>query len=161
MRGVVKWRGCLQKMGLGYSRRVPARTPGPHPRTPRRRSATDTTGPGPHPPHPQASLGDGHDGPALGAYETGVLRPGGTRRIAAAGERCPGPGDRTRSREQVIEGVSGPGAEEIEDPPAYRCGFGADDVPRQLGDYRDAARDRVGAPRFTGVTDKLAASRSK
>ena len=46
---------------------------------------------------------------------------------------------------KVIEGVAGPGAEQIEDPPAHRGGFGADHPPGQGGDRGDAAHDRIDA----------------
>jgi DNA-binding GntR family transcriptional regulator len=99
-------------------------------------------------------------------YEIPVeLGPGNAR---AAGARCvvqdlmrrvskggPGPADRSRAREQVIERVAGPSAEKIEDPSAHGRRFRADDPAGQGGQRSCSADDGVHASRITGVTDEL------
>ena len=57
----------------------------------------------------------------------------------------PGAGDRAGAGEQVVEGVAGRGAKQVEDPPAHRGGFGADHPAGQGGDRGDAAHDRIDA----------------
>jgi len=54
------------------------------------------------------------------------------------------PGNRSGSGEQVIEGVSGTGAQELEDPPAHRRGLGADHPARQRVQRPHPAPDRIG-----------------
>lgn len=74
----------------------------------------------------------------------------GERRIGLAGVGGPCPGDRSGSGKQVIERVARPGAQELEDPPAYRRGLGPDHPAPQRIQRFGPAHQRIDPARPGG-----------